>query len=58
MNESVSCRDASKADLPEVLHLYAQPAIDDGQVLSLFDAERLFERRRIRCQIKKKKTVN
>jgi GNAT superfamily N-acetyltransferase len=44
VNESVSCREASKADLPEVLRLYAQPVIDDGQVLSLFDAERLFER--------------
>ena len=44
MDGSVSCREASKADLPEVLRLYAQPALDDGKVVSLFEAERLFER--------------
>jgi GNAT superfamily N-acetyltransferase len=44
MNGSVSCREASKADLPEVLRLYAQPALDDGEVVSLLEAERLFER--------------
>ena len=44
MNGSVSCREASKADLPEVLRLYAQPALDDGKVVSLLEAERLFER--------------
>ena len=44
MNGSVSCREASKADLPEVLRLYAQPSLDDGKVVSLLEAERLFER--------------
>jgi GNAT superfamily N-acetyltransferase len=31
-------------DLPEVLRLYAQPALDNGKVVSLLEAERLFER--------------
>jgi GNAT superfamily N-acetyltransferase len=44
MNGSVSCREATKADLPEVLRLYAQPALDNGKVVSLFDSERIFER--------------
>jgi GNAT superfamily N-acetyltransferase len=44
MNRSVSCREASKADLPRLLRLYAQPDFDNGIVLSLFEAERLFER--------------
>jgi len=44
MNTAVSCREASKADLPEVLRLYAQPALDNGEVLALPEAERLFER--------------
>lgn len=44
MNTPVSCREASKADLPDVLRLYAQPGFDDGKVLSLAAAERLFER--------------
>jgi GNAT superfamily N-acetyltransferase len=44
MNGSVSCREASEADLPEVLRLYAQPSLDDGKVVSLLEAERLFER--------------
>jgi GNAT superfamily N-acetyltransferase len=34
---------ASKADLPEVLRLYAQPDLD-GKALSLPEAERLFDR--------------
>lgn len=41
---SVHCREAAKADLPEILRLYAQPSLDDGRVLSLLEAERLFER--------------
>ena len=44
MNGSVSCREASKTDLPEVLSLYTQPALDNGKVISLLEAERLFER--------------
>lgn len=43
MNGSVSCRVASKDDLPEVLRLYAQPDLD-GKALSLPEAERLFDR--------------
>lgn len=44
MNGVLSCRAASKADLPEILPLYAQPDFDDGKVLSLSEAERIFER--------------
>jgi GNAT superfamily N-acetyltransferase len=38
------CREATKADLPEVLQLYAQPDLDDGRALSLSEAEAIFER--------------
>lgn len=44
MSISVSCREASKEDLPEVLRLCAQPDFDNGKVLPLTEAERLFER--------------
>ena len=44
MNASPYCRAASKADLSQILRLYAQPDLDDGQVLSLCEAERIFER--------------
>lgn len=44
MEEHIECREATKADLPQVLRLYAQPDLDDGQVLPLSEAERLFER--------------
>jgi GNAT superfamily N-acetyltransferase len=44
MDTSVVCREASKADLPEVLRLYRQPDFEDGKVLSLGEAEHLFER--------------
>jgi GNAT superfamily N-acetyltransferase len=37
-------RPAEKADLLEVLRLYAQPEMDDGSVLSIFEAEAIFER--------------
>ena len=37
-------RPASKADLPDILRLYAQPALDDGRVISTEEAERIFER--------------
>jgi GNAT superfamily N-acetyltransferase len=40
----VLCREASREDLPRVLGLYSQPDLDDGKVLSLPDAERIFER--------------
>jgi GNAT superfamily N-acetyltransferase len=41
---SLTIRPASKADLAEVLRLYAQPALDDGNVVSLDEAERIFAR--------------
>jgi GNAT superfamily N-acetyltransferase len=44
MNESVFCREASKADLPKILRLYDQPDFEGGKTLSLREAERLFER--------------
>jgi len=44
MNASVQIREAARTDLPDILRLYAQPEMDDGQVLSLADAERLFGR--------------
>jgi GNAT superfamily N-acetyltransferase len=44
MNDSLTCRAASKADLPDLLRLYAQPDLDDGRVLSEAEAERIFER--------------
>ena len=37
-------RDAETDDLPGVLALYAQPDLDDGVVLPLHDAERIFAR--------------
>jgi GNAT superfamily N-acetyltransferase len=44
MSGSVFFREASRSDLPEILRLYAQPDLDDGKVLPLLDAERIFER--------------
>ncbi len=44
MTPSIFCREASKSDLSQVLRLYSQPDFDNGQVLKLSDAERLFER--------------
>src|SRR6185437_682079 len=44
MNGLLTCRAASKADLPEILRLYAYPDLDDGKVLPLSEAERIFER--------------
>lgn len=44
MKETIVCREASKADLAQVLRLYAQPGFDDGKVLPVPEAERLFER--------------
>jgi len=38
MNGLLSCRAASKADLPEILRLYAQPDLDDGKVLPLSES--------------------
>lgn len=44
MDPSVTCREARKADLPGILRLYAQPALDDGKVLPLAEAERIHAR--------------
>lgn len=44
MKPVIDVREAGRADLPEVLRLYAQPAMDDGRVLPLAEAERVFER--------------
>jgi GNAT superfamily N-acetyltransferase len=40
----ILCREASKEDLQQVLGLYSQPDLDDGKVLSLPEAVRIFER--------------
>ena len=42
--DSVYCRKISKADIPEVLRLYAQPDVDDSKTLPLNEAERIFDR--------------
>jgi ribosomal protein S18 acetylase RimI-like enzyme len=44
MSQPVHFREASKADLPDILRLLAQPDMDDGQVLSLAEAEQVFDR--------------
>lgn len=44
MNNPLTFREASRADLPNILHLYAQPALDDGNVLPVVEAECIFER--------------
>jgi GNAT superfamily N-acetyltransferase len=44
MKNSCSCRKASAADLGAILQLYEQPDLDNGQVLALTEAERIFHR--------------
>lgn len=44
MSGSLIVRQASKPDLQDVLRLYAQPDLDNGEVLSLSDAELIFDR--------------
>ncbi|MFC1736668.1 GNAT family N-acetyltransferase [Candidatus Hydrogenedentota bacterium] len=44
MNDSISYRIASKADLPQILRLYTQPDFDDGRVLSANEAESILDR--------------
>jgi GNAT superfamily N-acetyltransferase len=46
MDPTVTCREASQADLPDILHLYAQPALDDGNVLPVAEAEQIYQRMR------------
>ncbi|MEN8251488.1 MAG: GNAT family N-acetyltransferase [Bacteroidota bacterium] len=43
MSNLISCRIAKKSDLSEILRLYGQPDIDDGEVLSQYAAEQIFE---------------
>ena len=43
-DSSLVIRPATTADLKAVLALYAQPEMDDGAVLPMPDAERLFAR--------------
>jgi GNAT superfamily N-acetyltransferase len=40
----LAIREATRADLPAVLALYAQPGFDDGDVLSLPEAEAMLDR--------------
>lgn len=44
MAAELTYRAAAKADLPAILRLYAQPDMDDGNVLSRAAAEAVFER--------------
>ena len=44
MTDAPTIRPASKADLPAVLALYAQPGMDDGRILPLPEAEAIFAR--------------
>jgi GNAT superfamily N-acetyltransferase len=39
---TIALRQATAADLPDVLALYAQPGLDDGKVLGLERAEQVF----------------
>jgi GNAT superfamily N-acetyltransferase len=42
--DTLRIRPAARADLPGVLALYAQPEIDDGDVLPIPEAEHIFAR--------------
>ena len=42
--DNLIIREAERGDLPGVLALYAQPDLDDGVILPLYDAERIFAR--------------
>ena len=44
MMEKITVRLATRQDLPEILKLYCQADMDDGQALSLSDAENIFEK--------------
>ncbi|ASC73951.1 hypothetical protein XM38_049250 [Halomicronema hongdechloris C2206] len=43
MNPTIRCRQASMADLPDILRLYAQPDLDNGKVLSTAAATSILE---------------
>jgi ribosomal protein S18 acetylase RimI-like enzyme len=40
----ITIREATEADLPGILHIYAQPEIDNGTVLALAEARASFRR--------------
>jgi ribosomal protein S18 acetylase RimI-like enzyme len=42
--KEILCREATTEDLLQVLGLYSQPSLDDGEVLPLPEAVRIFER--------------
>ena len=42
--ESVHIRTAQNRDLPQILQIYSQPGVDDGVMLSLAEAEQIFQR--------------
>ena len=42
MNQHIHLRKAHKNDIPGILHLYSQPEIDDGQILDVKYAEKIF----------------
>ena len=44
MEKAASVREATEDDLPQVLQLYAQPSVNDGEVLRLEDARDLLKR--------------
>jgi len=44
MTSTVSIREATAADLPAILDLYAQPGVDDGERLPLDAAHAIFAR--------------
>jgi GNAT superfamily N-acetyltransferase len=44
VSDALICREAVRVDLPQVLRLYAQPDLDDGQVLAPAQAEAIFDR--------------
>lgn len=44
MVEKVTIRVATRKDLPEILQLHGQTDMDNGQVVSLSEAESIFER--------------
>lgn len=39
---NLTCRSATEQDIPSILKIYSQPAIDDGQVLALDEAKKIF----------------
>lgn len=44
MSTPILCREATKANLPDILRLLAQPEMDDGQTVPLAEAEQVFDR--------------